>query len=95
MQVLLAEFTREAHERDQLMKTLLSNLETELTNAQVVNHARLTKQQIQDVKILNFIYCSLDMNSERAINTKSKYKEIRVTYYEKKPKHPPTNSPQN
>ena len=49
VQVLLAEFTREARERDKLIKTLMNNLETELTNAQVVNHARLTKQQTEVV----------------------------------------------
>ena len=49
VQLLLAEFTREARERDKLIKTLMNNLETELTNAQVVNHARLTKQQTEVV----------------------------------------------
>lgn len=36
VQVLLAEFTREAQERDRLMKTILNSLETELANARVV-----------------------------------------------------------
>jgi len=33
VQVLLAEFTREAQERDRLMKTILNSRETELANA--------------------------------------------------------------
>ena len=66
VQVLLAEFTREARERDQLMKTLSNSLETELTNAQVVNHARLTKQQtevvVKEMKTLEEI-CNLGVRS--------------------------------
>lgn len=66
VQVLLAEFTREARERDQLMKTLLNNFETELANAQVVDHARLTKQQtevaVKEMKTLEEI-CNLGVRS--------------------------------
>ena len=66
VQVLLAEFTREARERDQLVKTLLNNLETELTNAKVVHHARLTKQQmevvVKEMKILEEV-CNLGVRS--------------------------------
>ena len=62
VQVLLAEFTREARERDQLMKTLLNNFETEPTNAQVVDHARLTEQQrevvVKEMKTLEE-FCNL------------------------------------
>jgi len=49
VQVLLAEFTREAQERDLLMKTILNSLETELANARVVEHVKLTQQQAQTI----------------------------------------------
>ena len=71
VQVLLAEFTREARERDKLMKTLLNNLKSELTNAQVVNHARLTKQQtevvVKEIKTLEEI-CNLGVKMWMSLN---------------------------
>ena len=44
VQVLLAEFTLEAQERDRLMKTLLTSFENELANARAdVEHVKLTR----------------------------------------------------
>ena len=48
------------------MKTLLNKFETEVTNAQVVDHARLTKQQrevvVKEMKTLEEI-CNLGVRS--------------------------------
>ena len=55
VQVLLAEFTREAQERDRLMKTLLTSFENELANGRAdVERVKLTRQlwnAIYDKKI--------------------------------------------
>ncbi|KAJ7394912.1 hypothetical protein OS493_000749 [Desmophyllum pertusum] len=58
VQLLLAEFTQEAQERDHLMKTLLVFFETECANARAdVEHVKLTKQQtetiVREMKICN------------------------------------------
>ena len=60
VQVLLAEFTRKAQERDRLMKTLLTSFENELANARAdVEHVKLTRQQtenvVREIKILEEI----------------------------------------
>ena len=67
MQVLLTEFTREAQERDRLMKTLLTSFENELANARAdVEHVKLTRQQtetvVREIKILEEI-CNLGVRS--------------------------------
>ena len=66
VQVLLAEFTRETRERDNLMKTLLNSLENKLANARVVDHAKLTKEQtdtiFKEIKTLEEI-CNLGVRS--------------------------------
>ena len=66
VQVLLAEFTREAQERDRLMKTLLTAFEAELAQAKDVENAKLTIQQTeriaQEIKILEGI-CNIGIRS--------------------------------
>ena len=67
VQVLLAEFTREAQERERLMKTLLTSFENELANARAdVEHVKLTRQQtetvVTEIKILEEI-CNLGVRS--------------------------------
>ena len=67
VQVLLAEFTPEAQERDHLMKTLLTSFENELANARAgVEHVKLTRQQtetvVREIKILEDI-CNLGVRS--------------------------------
>ena len=50
VQVLMAEFTREAQERDHLMKTLLTSFENELANARAdVEYVKLTRRQTETI----------------------------------------------
>ena len=68
LQRLLSEFTREAQERDQLMKTLLSSYEKELTNLKDTSSTILLSNQqkttlIKEIKTLEEI-CNVGVRSQ-------------------------------
>ena len=72
VQVVLAEFTREAQERDRHVKTLFTSFETELANARAdVEHVKLTRQQnetvVREIEILEDI-CNLGVRSCQDVN---------------------------
>ena len=56
LQGLLSEFTREAQERDQMMKTLLSFYEKELTNLKDTSSTILLSNQQKATLIKEIIY---------------------------------------